>query len=56
MVRAIQHLLEIADLDRFGIDVRLDQREASGLATGQPASVKFRPLQGRHLASVRLQP
>jgi multidrug efflux pump subunit AcrA (membrane-fusion protein) len=53
-----QPVLEIADPAQFWIDVRFDQRQAAGLATGQPATVEFRRLQGRRLAGVseRIEP
>ncbi|MFO7629196.1 MAG: efflux RND transporter periplasmic adaptor subunit [Prochlorococcaceae cyanobacterium] len=53
-----QPVLEIADPAQFWIDVRFDQRQATGLATGQPATVEFRRLQGRRLAGVieRIEP
>jgi RND family efflux transporter MFP subunit len=51
-------VLEIADPGQFWIDVRFDQRQAAGLAAGQPATVEFRRLQGRRLAGVieRIEP
>jgi HlyD family secretion protein len=53
-----QPVLEIADPAQFWIDVRFDQRQAAGLALGQPATVEFRRLQGRRLAGVigRIEP
>lgn len=53
-----QPVLEIADPGQFWIDVRFDQRQAAGLAVGQPVSVEFRRLQGRQLAGVieRIEP
>jgi HlyD family secretion protein len=51
-------VLEIADPGQFWIDVRFDQRQAAGLAAGQPVTVEFRRLQGRRLAGVieRIEP
>jgi len=51
-------VLEIADPSQFWIDVRFDQRQAAGLAAGQPATVEFRRLQGQRLAGVveRIEP
>jgi HlyD family secretion protein len=51
-------VLEIADPDQFWIDVRFDQRQAAGLAAGQPATVEFRRLQGRRLTGLieRIEP
>lgn len=53
-----QPVVEIADPGQFWIDVRFDQRQASGLAVGQPVTVEFRRLQGRGLAGVieRIEP
>ena len=53
-----QPVLEIADPRQFWIDVRFDQRQAAGLALGQPATVEFRRLQGRRLPGVieRIEP
>ena len=53
-----QTVLEIADPSQFWIDVRFDQRQAAGLAAGQPLTVEFRRLQGRRLAGVieRIEP
>jgi HlyD family secretion protein len=53
-----QPVLEIADPAQFWIDVRFDQRQAAGLATGQATTVEFRRLQGRRLAGViaRIEP
>lgn len=53
-----QAVLQIADPARFWIDVRFDQRQATGLAPGQPVSVEFRRLPGRPLAGVveRIEP
>ena len=51
-------VLEIADPSQFWVDVRFDQRQAAGLAAGQPATVEFRRLQGHRLAAVveRIEP
>ena len=53
-----QPVLEIADPAQFWIDVRFDQRQATGLAVNQPATVEFRRLAGRPLAGVveRIEP
>lgn len=53
-----QPVLEIADPGQFWIDVRFDQRQAAGLALGQPVTVEFRRLQGHQLAGVieRIEP
>ncbi|MCP9860555.1 MULTISPECIES: efflux RND transporter periplasmic adaptor subunit [unclassified Cyanobium] len=53
-----QVVLEIADPGQFWIDVRFDQRQATGLAPGQPATVEFRRLQGQRVAGVveRIEP
>jgi RND family efflux transporter MFP subunit len=53
-----QPVLEIADPAQFWIDLRFDQRQATGLAVGQPVTVEFRRLQGRRLAGVieRIEP
>lgn len=45
-----QPVLEIADPAQFWIDVRFDQRQATGLAVGQPVAVEFRRLAGRRFA------
>jgi len=47
-----QLVLEIADPGQFWIDVRFDQRQATGLALGQQVTVEFRRLQGHQLAGV----
>ena len=53
-----QPVLEIADPGQFWIDVRFAQRQATGLALGQPVTVEFRRLQGHQLAGVieRIEP
>jgi len=53
-----QPVLEIADPGQFWIDVRFDQRQATGLALGQQVTVEFRRLQGHQLAGVieRIEP
>ena len=53
-----QPVLEIADPSQFWIDVRFDQRQATGLAVGQPATVEFRRLAGRHFSGriARIEP
>ena len=53
-----QAVLEIADPHQFWIDVRFDQRQATGLAAGQPVTVEFRRLQGRPIGGVieRIEP
>ena len=43
-------VLEIADPGQFWIDVRFDQRQATGLAVRQPVMVEFRRLAGRRIA------
>jgi RND family efflux transporter MFP subunit len=53
-----QPVLEIADPGKVWIDVRFDQRQATGLAVGQPATVEFRRLAGRRFAGriARIEP
>ncbi len=53
-----QPVLEIADPRQFWIDGRFDQRQASGLAVGQPVTVEFRRLAGRRFAGriARIEP
>jgi RND family efflux transporter MFP subunit len=53
-----QPVLEIVDPGQFWIDVRFDQRQATGLALGQQVTVEFRRLQGHQLAGVieRIEP
>ena len=53
-----QPVLEIADPAQFWIDVRFDQRQATGLAVGQPATVEFRRLAGRPFSGriARIEP
>lgn len=53
-----QPVLEIADPGQFWIDVRFDQRQAAGLAVGQPVTIEFRRQQGRRRSGVieRIEP